>query len=90
MYWRLLARSIERGQQVFDFGRSTAGSNTFRFKAQWGANPHPANWQYYVRHGNVSDMRPDNPKNQHRIAVWKRLPVWLTRLAGPPIVRGIP
>jgi FemAB-related protein (PEP-CTERM system-associated) len=90
MYWRLLQRSIERGQRQFDFGRSSAGSNTYRFKAQWGAQPHPAIWQFYVRHGQVTDMRPDNPKNQRRIAVWRRLPVWLTRLAGPSIVRGIP
>jgi FemAB-related protein (PEP-CTERM system-associated) len=90
MYWHLLMRSIERGQQVFDFGRSSAGSSTYRFKAQWGAQPHRATWQYYVRKGSVSDMRPTNPKNQRRIAIWKRLPVWLTRLAGPSIVRGIP
>jgi FemAB-related protein (PEP-CTERM system-associated) len=90
MYWHLLLRSIQRGQQVFDFGRSTADSNTYRFKAQWGAKPYPAVWQYYVRRGNVSAMRPNNPKNQRRIAVWRRLPVWLTRRLGPAIVRGIP
>jgi FemAB-related protein (PEP-CTERM system-associated) len=90
MYWNLLCRSIARGQRVFDFGRSSADSNTYKFKAQWGAQPHPAAWQYYVRQGSVGDMRPDNPKLQRRIALWRRLPVWLTRLAGPPIVRGIP
>ncbi|MEX2317852.1 MAG: FemAB family XrtA/PEP-CTERM system-associated protein [Pirellulales bacterium] len=90
MYWHLLMRSIERGQHLFDFGRSSAGSNTYRFKAQWGATPHPASWQYYVRRGSVDAMRPNHPKNKRRIAVWKRLPVWLTQLIGPPIVRGIP
>jgi FemAB-related protein (PEP-CTERM system-associated) len=90
MYWHLLLRSIDRGQQIFDFGRSSTDSNTYRFKAQWGAKPHPAVWQYYVRKKSVSEMRPSDPKNQRRIAVWKRLPVWLTRLLGPAIVRGIP
>lgn len=90
VYWHLLTRAIERGQQVFDFGRSSAGSSTYRFKAQWGAIPHSAIWQYYVRRGSVGEMRPNHPKNQRRIAVWKRLPVWLTRLVGPSIVRGIP
>jgi FemAB-related protein (PEP-CTERM system-associated) len=90
MYWHLLMRSIERGQAVFDFGRSSPGSNTYRFKAQWGAMPHPAVWQYYLRQGSVAQMRPSHPKFQRRIAVWKRLPIWLTRLIGPPIVRGIP
>ncbi len=90
MYWHLLERAIERGQQVFDFGRSSADSNTYRFKSQWGAQPHPAVWQYYVRQGSAGDMRPDNPKLQRRIRIWQRLPVWVTRLAGPPIIRGIP
>jgi FemAB-related protein (PEP-CTERM system-associated) len=90
MYWHLLRRGIQRQQQCFDFGRSSAGSNTYRFKSQWGALPHPAVWQYYVRRGSVGDMRPDNPKQQRKIAIWRRLPVWLTRLAGPRIVRGIP
>jgi serine/alanine adding enzyme len=90
LYWSFLKRAIERGQRTFDFGRTSVDSNTHRFKAQWGAEPYPAVWQYYVRQGSVGDMRPDNPKLQRRIAMWKRLPVWLTRLAGPHIVRGIP
>lgn len=90
LYWSFLQRCIERGQRTFDFGRTTVGSNTHRFKTQWGAQPHDAVWQYYVRHGSVGDLRPDNPKLQRRIAAWKRLPVWLTRVAGPHIVRGIP
>ncbi|HVA51772.1 MAG TPA: FemAB family XrtA/PEP-CTERM system-associated protein [Pirellulales bacterium] len=90
MYWHLLERAIERGQQTFDFGRSTADSNTFRFKKQWGAEPHPAVWQYYVRRGTVGDMRPENSRYRHFIRVWQRLPLGLTRLIGPVIVRGIP
>jgi hypothetical protein len=90
VYWHLLMRSIDRGQHVFDFGRSSAGSSTYRFKTQWGAVPHGSAWQYYVRRGYVSEMRPTNAKNQRRIAIWKRLPVWVTRIVGPRIVRGIP
>lgn len=90
MYWHLLERTIERGQGVFDFGRSTLDGNTYRFKKQWGAETHPAIWQYYVRRGAVGDMRPDNSRYQRMIRVWQRLPVWATRWLGPPIVRGIP
>lgn len=90
MYWNLLVRALERGQAEFDFGRSSPESPTHRFKAQWGAKPFPANWSYHVRSGDRSAMRPDNPKNQRLIAIWRRLPVGLTRLIGPGIVRGIP
>jgi hypothetical protein len=90
MYWQLLERAIGRRQAVFDFGRSTVDSNTFRFKKQWGAAPEPATWQSYERTGSAGDVRPDNPRYQRWIGLWKRLPVSLTRLLGPAIVRGIP
>ncbi len=90
MYWHLLRRAIERGQTVFDFGRSTVGGPTHRFKRQWGACEFPAVWQYYVRRGGISDMRPEGGKYRLLIAAWRRLPVFLTRLIGPWLVRGIP
>lgn len=90
MYWNLLDRAVQRGQAVFDFGRSTIDSGTFKFKKQWGAEPEPATWQYYLRTGSTTEMRPDNPRYQRFIRIWQRLPVGLTRLIGPPIVRGIP
>jgi FemAB-related protein (PEP-CTERM system-associated) len=90
MYWHLLERAVLRRQAVFDFGRSTRDSGTYDFKKQWGARPEPAEWQYYLRDGRVNDMRPDNPGYGRLIRLWQRLPVSLTRLIGPPIVRGIP
>ena len=90
MYWHLLSRATERGQKQFDFGRSTVDSSTYKFKAQWGAKPHPSVWQYYVRRGSIGELRPDNSKFGLAIKVWQRLPVWVTRLVGPAIVRGIP
>ncbi len=90
MYWQLLDRAISRGSQVFDFGRSSKESGTYRFKRQWGAEPSQACWQYYVRRGNPADLRVDAGNKQGLVRAWKRLPVWLTKLAGPTIVRGIP
>ena len=90
MYWHLLQRAIERGSQTFDFGRSSEDSGTYKFKAQWGAEPHPAVWQYYVRKGSPEEMRPDAGGKQRLVQIWQRLPVWLTRWIGPSIVRGIP
>ncbi len=90
MYWHLLCRAVERGQGGFDFGRSTIDSTTYRFKRQWGAEPYPAVWQYYVRSGSISQMRPDNGRYRLLIRLWQHLPVTLSRILGPPIVRGIP
>jgi serine/alanine adding enzyme len=90
MYHHLLTRAIDRKQKVFDFGRSTMDGATFKFKKQWGAEPHPATWQYYLRTGPLGEMRPDNPKYQRAIQLWQKLPIRLTQLIGPEIVRGIP
>lgn len=90
MYAKLLERAIERGSRAFDFGRSSPDSGTYRFKKQWGARPLPTTWQYHIRHGEIGAMRPSDPKMQRRIAAWQKLPVWITRLVGPSIVRGIP
>src|SRR5262249_40980442 len=90
MYWHLLERAVQRGQAVFDFGRSTLGGSTYRFKRQWGALATEAVWQYYVRRGSIRAGRPGDPRYGRMIRAWQRLPVWLTRLIGPLIVRGIP
>ena len=71
MYRHLLRRSIERGNRVFDFGRSSHGSGTYRFKEQWGAQPHPSAWQYYLRRGSVEDMTTSSPRKQRLIELWK-------------------
>lgn len=90
MYWHLLQRAVERGQGTFDFGRSTEGSNTFRFKKQWGAKPEPAVWQYYVRRGRIDELRPETGRFRLFVRLWRRMPVVASRLIGPRLVRGIP
>ena len=90
MYRNMLKRAIERGSHTFDFGRSSVDSGTYKFKSQWGAVPCPANWQYYVRKGSADEMRPDSEGKQKLVRIWQRLPVALTRLIGPQIIRGVP
>src|SRR5437899_1416969 len=90
LYWHLLERTVKRGNRIFDFGRSTKDSSTYRFKKQSGARPEPAIWQYHLRHGSAADLRPDNPKYQRLIRLWQLLPLPVTRRLGPWIMRGIP
>jgi FemAB-related protein (PEP-CTERM system-associated) len=90
LYRHLIDRAIGRGQAVFDFGRSTADGPTYKFKKQWGAVPHPASWQYHIRRGEFGQMRPDHPRYRRMIQIWQKLPVRVTKVIGPPIVRGIP
>lgn len=91
LYWHALEQGCREGFRVFDFGRSTPGEGTFRFKQQWGALPLQLYWHYWLRQGvPMPELNPRNPKYRLAIAVWKRLPVGLTRLVGPGVVRNLP
>lgn len=91
LYWSVLEFAIKKGYRRFDFGRCTPGENTFKFKAQWGAQPLPLHWQYWLANGNtLPELAPTNPKYQFAIKAWQKLPLFVTRLVGPAIVRNIP
>jgi len=91
LYWEVLKYSIEQGYAQFDFGRSTLNAGTYRFKKQWGAKPRQCYWHYWLADGEeVPKLNPDNPKYKLVIAIWQKLPVWLTKIIGPPIVKNLP
>ena len=90
LYWQLLQRAIARGSTTFDFGRSTAGSGTERFKSQWDAVASPAAWQSYFRHRRKADLRKESPLFAALSRAWQFLPVSVAELLGPAIVRGLP
>jgi FemAB-related protein (PEP-CTERM system-associated) len=91
LYWEAIRFAIQEGFRTFDFGRSTPGEGTYKFKEQWGAQPHSLFWQYALRPGeSLPELNPDNPNYALAIRVWQRLPLWFTRLIGPSIVRNIP
>ncbi len=91
LYGECLKAAIERGSTVFDFGRSSPDSGTFRFKKQWGAAAQPLYWHYWLAEGQQApNLNPNNPKYQLAIQAWTKLPIWLTKIIGPPIVRKLP
>lgn len=91
LYWEAIKFAVENGFKKFDFGRSTPNEGTFNFKRQWGAEPLALNWQYLLEADKVlPELNPNNPKFGIAIRIWQKLPVGLTRLLGPHIVRNIP
>jgi serine/alanine adding enzyme len=90
LYWSVIETAVQDGCSILDFGRSTPGEGTFKFKEQWGAGPVPLHWEYRLIEGtSVPDVSPTNAKYRLAIEVWKRLPLPLTTRLGPRIVRGI-
>lgn len=91
LYWNVLHWAVERGAGLFDFGRSTLDSGTFKFKRQWGAEPLQLHWNYWLPNaGELPRINPDNPKYRFAVAAWQKLPLPLANWLGPHIVRNLP
>ncbi len=92
LYWSLLKQACDIGCKEFDFGRSSFGEGTFKFKKQWGAQAIPLKWsnlanpiatetEQHVQSG--SKLRPIVEN------IWSKLPLGLTTSLGPVIRRHI-
>lgn len=91
LYATVLRYGCEEGYARFNFGRSSIPSSTYDFKKQWGAEPVPLTYHVWVPPGSPPpELKPDSPKFRAAVEAWKKLPVPLARLLGPPIVKGIP
>jgi FemAB-related protein (PEP-CTERM system-associated) len=88
LYWTFLAFAADNGYSRFDFGRSTPGEGTYKFKEQWGARPQPLVW---------SDLLEVDRKKNTTLAVkrarmealWRRLPLEICNSLGPKVRRWI-
>jgi serine/alanine adding enzyme len=91
LYWHLVQFAIAQKCTRFEFGRCTPGEGPFQFKRQWGAEPRPLVWEYWHANSSVDhDKSPRNPKYRAAVALWQRLPLGITTMVGPRIVRNIP
>jgi hypothetical protein len=62
----------------------------YRFKKHWGFEPEPLSYEYYlVRATEIPQLDPDNSRYKALIDLWKRLPLPVSRIAGPPIARRL-
>lgn len=90
LYWTFLEYSVDSGFLFFDFGRSTPGTGTYRFKAQWGARP-------IVLHRReiLTGLKTKSQGGVARLcrksaeAAWSRLPLSASNLLGPKLRRYI-
>lgn len=90
LYWNLLRESCERGCKQFDFGRSTFGEGTFKFKRQWGAKPVLLDWQTLDNHGAMSTLSSGNSRMKDMVVnVWKKLPLPVANTLGPRLRKHI-
>jgi len=92
LYWSLLKHLCDNNIETFDFGRSSFGEGTYKFKQQWGAEPMPLNW--FIIDGIVGERIKHQSNNQSQLRsiveqVWQKLPLPVTIFIGPKIRRYI-
>jgi FemAB-related protein (PEP-CTERM system-associated) len=91
MNWTAIQDAAAAGLTKIDFGRSTRDSSSQAFKKQWGVSAEPLLWQYHLlTRAEMPGLNTGNPKFQFAIRLWRRLPLWLTRVLGPPLARRLP
>jgi FemAB-related protein (PEP-CTERM system-associated) len=96
LYWNFLKYACESGYRWFDFGRSTPGDGTYKFKEQWGAKPQSLCW-YSIRlttgspnNIHLADvLAKKNFKREVAAWMWARLPLSLANLIGPRVRKNI-
>jgi FemAB-related protein (PEP-CTERM system-associated) len=91
LYWDMIKDACERGMTRFHLGRSSASSGGEEFKRKWNAGTAQLYWYFHRPDaGPLPEMNVDNPRFRLAIAAWKRMPHWMTRVAGPRIARLLP
>ena len=91
LYWETMRMAARRGYTRFDFGRSKRGTGAYEFKRGWRMEMRPLAYRIdLVRGSSMPSLNPTNPRLQGLIGCWRRLPLSLTKLIGPRVVRNFP
>lgn len=90
LYWEMLRYGCQQGVDSFDFGRSTPGEGTHKFKLQWGARPEPLYW-YSVQLQQQQHHSSSTQKSRFGdlITLWKKLPLPVANFLGPLLRKHI-
>jgi serine/alanine adding enzyme len=88
LYWETIEAACREGFRTFDFGRSSRGSGTYRFKRQWGAEEQPLFWYTIPMRRRRARPRAGTSRAAALLTgSWKHLPLAVTRTLGPRIRR---
>ena len=91
MYFDHLRWAARNGYRTFDFGRSKKGSGPFEFKRHWNTTLRELPYEIIlVRRKNLPNFSPANPRFDLAVRLWRCLPLAVTRVLGPRLIRLFP
>ena len=90
LYWETLRMACLDGFRLFNFGRSSRDSGTYRFKRQWGAIEEPLFW-YSIPIGEHPRKYLSQTDGRGAILsqLWRSLPLRVTKWLGPIIRKSL-
>ena len=89
LYWGFMKYASDNGFSLFDFGRSTAGEGTYKFKEQWGCTPFPLYWYGEGFSDKGQATLAAGKTRQFMEQTWSKLPQCLVDILGPAVRRYI-
>lgn len=90
MYYQLMIRAADKGKSRFDFGRSKMDTGPYKFKKNWGFEAKPLQYETCLAAGAAKpDLNPSSKKFELMVKVWKKLPLPVANLLGPPLARHL-
>ena len=91
MYFDHLRWAGRNGYKTFDFGRAKRNTGSFEFKRHWNPTERPLPYEIILgRRKELPNFSPTNPRFEAAIKIWRRVPLPLTRMLGPRLVRFFP
>lgn len=90
MHWEFIKWAINNKYQYFDFGRVREDSGQFEFKRKWGAELKELPSYFMLwNEKEIPVVDPTSKKYRLFIQLWKITPLWVTKLLGPWLRKGL-
>jgi len=89
--WELIKQLEDSRVKILDFGRSPLEGGGHIYKSNWGPEKIPIHVDYIARDPErIPLLKPENRRFRPAIAIWKHLPLSITKMLGPKLARYFP
>lgn len=88
LYWALIEYGCKMEKKRFDFGRSSKNTGTYDFKKRWFSQEIQLYYYYFRKKGRI--MQKKSREYEVLASLWKRMPLYITRIVGPVLRKYIP
>ncbi len=84
VHWHFIKWACSNGYKLFDFGRVREESGQYEYKRKWGPQllELPSYFMLW-KTKSIPTTDPEAPKYQFAVKLWKKMPLWFTKLVGP-------